>query len=472
VAPPTDKSDAEILPEPELNPLLNPLLAAHMGRWAEAYFTCPPEKRAQAISNLLRELKGRTSMEAASARPVVKPVLDKTIVAQPIVDKTVGNKREAEAMEASKALSQKLPPQPLSPPVADLRRTCGVCSADNGAEQKFCGMCGAPLQALTEVEVSTEPAVSEFHLSEPASEAAWSEPQSPSEPESSMGGYSAEYAAEPPAFSFGGYARHDSREPEWSMPEADLPHFAVESESVPYRYRLYIGIAIAVVLGLLLYRAWRGTTGSSGDTTESVPSRVIPAEPTRAPPAEPSRATSAPATTARTTAAASQQPPAKRSVLPTEAATGAPPVAATPAGAAPASRPAESQNQPQTTSHPDQTPKAARAPSPRVVSVAANSSVPAANDQNGEEELTTAEKYLNRSNYGAARDNQQAAEWLWKAVGKGNLTATMTLSDLYLRGNGVPKSCDQARLLLVAAARKGKASAAERLRNLQAFGCQ
>jgi len=46
------------------------------------------------------------------------------------------------------------------------------------------------------------------------------------------------------------------------------------------------------------------------------------------------------------------------------------------------------------------------------------------------------------------------------------------LSDLYLRGDGVPKSCDQARLLLDAVARKGKASAAERLRNLQAFGCQ
>jgi hypothetical protein len=459
VAPPTDKSDAEILPESELNPLLNPLLAAHMGRWAEVYFTSPPEKRAQAISNLLRELKGGTSMEAASARP---------IVAQPIVDKTVDNEREVEAMETSKALGEKLPPPPLSPPVVDLRRSCGVCSADNGAEQNFCGMCGASLQSLTEAEVTTEPAVSEFHLRVPASEAVWSEPQSPSEPESSIERYSAEYAAEPPAFSFGGYARRDSREPEWSMPEADLPHFAVESESVPYRYRLYIGIAIAVVLGLLLYRAWRGTPGSSGDTTESVPSRVIPAGPTGAPPTEPSRATSAPASTARTTAAASQQPPAKRSVLPTEGATSAPPVAATPAGAGPA----ESQNQPQTTSRPDQTPKAARASSPRVVSVAANSSVPAANDQNGEEELTTAEKYLNRSNYGGAHDNQQAAQWLWKAVGKGNLTATITLSDLYLRGDGVPKSCDQARLLLVAAARKGMASAADRLRNLQAFGCQ
>jgi len=105
--------------------------------------------------------------------------------------------------------------------------------------------------------------------------------------------------------------------------------------------------------------------------------------------------------------------------------------------------------------------------------VAENSSVTATtNDQSGEEELATAEKYLNSGNRGVARDNREAAGWLWKAVGKGNLAATMVLSDLYLRGDGVPKNCDQARLLLDAAARKGKASAGERLRNLQAFGCQ
>jgi TPR repeat protein len=61
---------------------------------------------------------------------------------------------------------------------------------------------------------------------------------------------------------------------------------------------------------------------------------------------------------------------------------------------------------------------------------------------------------------------------LWKAVSKQNLAASLLLSDLYLRGDGVPKSCDQARLLLNAAARKGEAAANERLHNLQSFGCQ
>ena len=99
------------------------------------------------------------------------------------------------------------------------------------------------------------------------------------------------------------------------------------------------------------------------------------------------------------------------------------------------------------------------------------SSAAGAAGQNGSEELATAEKYLN-AGAGKARDSRQAATWLWKAVAKQNLTATMLLSDLYLRGDGVSKSCDQARLLLDAAARKGGTAAAERLRNLPAFGCQ
>jgi hypothetical protein len=461
VAQPSDKIDAEILPEPELNPLLNPLLAAHMGRWAEVYFTSPPEKRAQAVSDLVRELRGGSSIERASAQPVVAwPTGAQSKTTLPSVDKTLAKSQAAEAAEPARAVSEKLPPSPSSPPVVDLRRTCSECSAENSAEQNFCGMCGAPLQSLRQPQESTQPEESKFHATEVASEASWNEPQSPSQPVSALGGYPGAYPAER-SLSFGGYAHHDSRQPEWSVPDADLPSFAVESEPVSYRYRLYIGIAIALLLGGLLYKAWRGTPGSSGDNTESVPSRVIPAEPSRAPLTEPSRATSAPA------AATAGQPASKRNILPTEAAAGATPVAAAPA----AGRAVENQNQP-TALPTDQAPKAARAPSPRIVPVAANSSVPVAGDQNGEEELSTAEKYLNRTNYGGARNNQQAAQWLWKAVGKGNLAATMTLSDLYLRGDGVPKSCDQARLLLVAAARKGKASAAERLRNLQAFGCQ
>src|SRR3977135_1497480 len=41
----------------ELNPLQNPILGKNLGRWAQVYFTNPPEKREQAVVELLRELE-------------------------------------------------------------------------------------------------------------------------------------------------------------------------------------------------------------------------------------------------------------------------------------------------------------------------------------------------------------------------------------------------------------------------------
>ena len=82
-----------------------------------------------------------------------------------------------------------------------------------------------------------------------------------------------------------------------------------------------------------------------------------------------------------------------------------------------------------------------------------------------------AQRYLTGMN-GQARDHAEAAKWLWKSIAKHNAEATLLLADLYLKGDGVSKSCDQARLLLDSAARKGSTAAGQRLRNLQAFGCQ
>jgi TPR repeat protein len=89
---------------------------------------------------------------------------------------------------------------------------------------------------------------------------------------------------------------------------------------------------------------------------------------------------------------------------------------------------------------------------------------------NGSEELATAQSYLNGSN--GPRNPSAARDWLWKAIAKRNGEATILLSDLYLKGDGIPKNCDQARVLLDAAARNGRKDAVDRLRNMQAFGCQ
>ncbi len=88
----------------------------------------------------------------------------------------------------------------------------------------------------------------------------------------------------------------------------------------------------------------------------------------------------------------------------------------------------------------------------------------------GAEELAFAERYLAPAN--GTRDSAQAAKWLWRAVGKENGRALVLLSDLYARGDGVPKSCDQARLLLVAAAKKEVVEAGPKLRTIETVGCR
>lgn len=388
---PTDESEANALPDPQLNPLLNPVLAAHMGRWAEVYFTNPPEKRGQAVSDLLRELESVSHPEPASVQ-----VMDEG-----------KRKRKAGLAEAPDS----------SPAKAEYLRICGACAYDNSAGQRFCGMCGAPLQITLGEHVS--------HVAEamPIIGASWSEH------EPSPGANSVEYAIEPSVHSSAS-GPYETRERFWPLHGKDLSDLGVESEPARYRYRLYVGVILAILVVVLVYMAWRGTEAVSGVAApQSASSKTIP-------PPQPAPAASA------------QQASATRS---------------TSQGGNP---PPSVQNQASIGSRKDQAADAAAA----QIVVAAADSTAITPGPSGAEEFAAAMKYLN-GNPGS-RDSREAAQWLWKSVGKGNLAATMTLSDLYLRGDGVPKSCDQARLLLDAAARRGGAAAAERLRNLQAFGCE
>lgn len=60
---------------------------------------------------------------------------------------------------------------------------------------------------------------------------------------------------------------------------------------------------------------------------------------------------------------------------------------------------------------------------------------------------------------------------LWTEVGKGNTSAEVTLAKLYLIGGGVTKNCDQARVLLRAAAKKGNSEAITQLVQITRQGC-
>ncbi|HUI82968.1 MAG TPA: tetratricopeptide repeat protein [Candidatus Binatia bacterium] len=79
----------------------------------------------------------------------------------------------------------------------------------------------------------------------------------------------------------------------------------------------------------------------------------------------------------------------------------------------------------------------------------------------GAEEMTKARN---------ASDSVAAAAWLWKATAKGNPDAPVRLAEMYMKGDGVPRSCEQAVVLLKTAAEKENARARNRLGSMYATG--
>jgi hypothetical protein len=416
VSQPTDEPDVTILPEPDLNPLMNPLLAKHMGRWAEVYFTTPPEKRAEAVSELVRELTRNS----------------------PTVDITTppSHTNEDRIDEAPQDFPDQLV---IGKPFAQQTATliCGSCGSGNSAAQRFCGMCGAP------VTFSEESDSQEIAQEAPVNARVWDTAEG-----SVLNRADTTATDSTPGF----YAHDEDFAASEKLPVSSTGWrptefhslMQYEPEPTPRNYRIYVGLAVVAVLASLVYITWRSNTTlwSSGAAPAALP-----------------EAAPAPSGEAQTAA------PAKSA----EAATTLP----NPANDSPPARPAtaplpQKQKQPSQSAENDRGLRSRFGPA--IIPAAANSSA-IAPEQSGSEELATAEKYLN-AGPGMGRNSPQAVAWLWRAVAKQNLTATMLLSDLYLRGDGVAKSCDQARLLLDVAARKGRAAAAERLRNMQAFGCQ
>jgi len=211
-------------------------------------------------------------------------------------------------------------------------------------------------------------------------------------------------------------------------------------------YRIYVGLAVAIVIFALGYMAWRSAQSTSQNSyAASPPPPEIATEAVN--PESPSTSAS---TSPLKTDPAERTPPANNSgaVAAKKAAEPSSPVSGkgeagddkvSAAAATPAAR-----NSPQ---------------APAFATTGA-----------GAEELTTAQAYLNGTS-GQQRNTSEAAKWLWKAIAKHNATASLLLADLYLKGDGVSKNCDQARVLLDAAALKGAKDAGARLRHLQAFGC-
>lgn len=60
---------------------------------------------------------------------------------------------------------------------------------------------------------------------------------------------------------------------------------------------------------------------------------------------------------------------------------------------------------------------------------------------------------------------------LWGAVQAGNSNAAVALAELYIKGQGVPQNCSQARVLLLVASEKNNAAAIKKLAELDKTGC-
>jgi TPR repeat protein len=95
---------------------------------------------------------------------------------------------------------------------------------------------------------------------------------------------------------------------------------------------------------------------------------------------------------------------------------------------------------------------------------------PALSSEPGQQEFLQAQEILKNKNREGALP--EAVRLLWVAVEKGNSGAEMALAELYWHGQGVSRNCDQAKILLTAAARKGNAEGKKQLEQFQREGCE
>lgn len=433
----SDQSDGpSTLPVPELNPLVNPVLGQNMGRWAEVYFTSPPEKREQAVIELLRELQGENS----------KP--GETIVTSP----SSVNEQASERVLAHAAQT------------ATLVR-CPLCGRKNPTSHRFCGMCGRPVAeqgAAADLHVS-DLHVSDLHLADvhiadvhiddlPQDESSRLAPRN--EPKF----VPAQRAVYEPALRTNDLSLFQSRRDDYRDDSSDeIFHYPPASRS----YRAYVGIALAIVIFVLGYMAWRSmqATSQNAHVERQAPPAVAtqPAAPAPTPPS--ASKTETPETeTEKTDTPKTDTPEGTPSANPQTAVPSLSDSKSEQADARTSIHKAGTSSRKTAKTAPPMTPIAEKEPQLRTAG-------------NGAEELVTAQGYLNGAN-GQGRNRTEAAKWLWKSVAKHNADATLLLADLYLKGQGVRKNCDQARVLLDAAARKGMKDAGQRLRHLQAFGCE
>jgi pyruvate/2-oxoglutarate dehydrogenase complex dihydrolipoamide acyltransferase (E2) component len=407
--PQSPQKPLQKLPNPELNPLLNPTLGNNLGRWAQAYFTSPPEKREEAVLELLHELEAEAGSSDASINAGADPSW-------------------LHSLEGSQ----------LNPAL-----TCAECGHKNAPQQRFCGMCGSrlvfpdsPVEADARTHFEQTPA--------PPESAA---PTFLSQPVPSFGSPLSLFATAPSSDTDSG------SDVQWLHEKGYGSDVGMENDRSSTKY--WVTALGVLLLGVLLYAQWKPQKGHSAAVNSPAPASHPATTQEQAPAKSPEPAPPAAAQPAANTQAAESQTSAKGETPPAQES------ASVNKKSAPEAQEQHTPNAPKVQSAPQDQP----APVRNAATVLPEASPTAA----GSAELATAEGYLT-GRYGS-RNSSEAARYLWKAVAKENPTAIMLLSNLYLAGDGVPKSCDQAKLLLRAGAQKNISEAANKLRQLQRTGC-
>jgi hypothetical protein len=106
----------------------------------------------------------------------------------------------------------------------------------------------------------------------------------------------------------------------------------------------------------------------------------------------------------------------------------------------------------------------------REQSAAAEKPISGTSADAGQAEFQVADAFLHQARTPA--DKARAAGLLWTAVSAGSSDAEVELADVYARGEGVRKNCQQARILLGAAQDKNNPLAAKESAELRVYGCR
>ena len=399
-----------------------------MGRWAEVYFRNPPENRERAVLELLQELERENAAQRGgevSARWTEQQGLTEG-------RGTESDDRRSSAPEPSSEVAFGIQSE-ASAQVRPSTIGCGSCGHENDGTQRFCGMCGMPLRtdAVSEPEAESRSHIVGGHESNVDQAGQWTE--RPVVQEDSRA------RQEDRLYGDRSYGDRSSDDPSYSDGLIRSLGYAPVERS----WRGYAGAGLVIVILALGYFAYKNEAWKNFLLRESPPRsfRDMPA--------------TAPQSAEQIAASSLTEANASNPAAPTKVTGNSSDITA---------------KEKQVSL--EQVDAKRESPAARVTKEPVETGSRSSADSNsGSEELNIARSFLNGA-AGHQPDHAEAAGWLWKAVAKRNVEATLLLSDLYLRGDGIPKNCDQARVLLDAAASRGIKDAATRLRNMQAFGCQ